>query len=462
MITSVHYKPHIWSPAYNPIMYSFTSDKNTQVDFTYVVDIYVNEAVGSATYTRRLKQRPNPAGACMIDISPIVTPFIDLSNYSAEEGWSLRYRNSDEIAASVYIKVGEEYAGPSGGATAIYDGNGSIGEPAYTIYSQEFEKPVRVIPAALDYQDSQANLAATGAYGYFAPYVMDDNGKFLKRDSNSISVRASDRHTLSFLNWYDGPTGASTLGSIQLMQISEYGATGLIATTNYYNQESNGGGPQLGSNYTTVTESITTDVLTFRCGPGDLSLDPSTTYYTVTAYIKTTPSSSASPQTVASETVTFTLDTECQDLYPVVRLSWLNDLGGRDYYNFDMFYELTSVTEGDTYYQTPINWSSTTPVAVDGSADQTGNWLRGGNKSYNPNVVRTFSIQSDWLTQEYVDFLGGIAESSSVWAYIGDNPIPFTVQITNSEYTYKNIKQTKLVQASFDCQITKLQQKQNM
>ena len=462
MITSVHYKPHIWSPVYNPVMYSFTSDKNTQTDFTYVVDVYINEPTSSTTYTRRIKQRPNPAGACMLDLSPILTPYIDLSNYAAEEGWSLRYRNSQEIAASVFIRVGEEYAGPSGGAAIIYNGNGSTGDPAYAIYSQEFSKPVRVIPAALDYQDSQDNLAATGPYGYFAPYIMDGDGKFLKRDSNTISVRATDRHTLSFLNWFDGPTGASTLGSVQLMQVIQYGATGLISTTNYQNTQTEGGGPQTTSAYTTVTEDIATDLLTFRCGPADLSLNANTTYYTVTAYRKTTASSSSNPQSVASETVRFDLDTDCQDLYPVVRLSWLNDLGGRDYYNFDMFYELTSVTEGDTYYQTPINWSSTTPVAVDGSSDQTGNWLRGGNKSYNPNVVRTFSIQSDWLTQDYVDFLGAIAESSSVWAYIGDNPVPFTVQITNSEYTYKNIKQTKLVQASFDCQITKLQQKQNM
>ena len=99
---------------------------------------------------------------------------------------------------------------------------------------------------------------------------------------------------------------------------------------------------------------------------------------------------------------------------------------------------------------------------MDGSADQTGNWLIGGNKSFNKTGTRNFSIQTNWLTQDYVDYLAAIPESSSVWAYIGDNPIPYTLSVTNLEYTYKNIKQTKLVQVTIDCIITKTQQKQNL
>jgi len=37
-----------------------------------------------------------------------------------------------------------------------------------------------------------------------------------------------------------------------------------------------------------------------------------------------------------------------------------------------------------------------------------------------------------------------------------------TIQITNVDYTYANVKQRKLVQATMDCVVTKTQTKQNM
>ena len=232
-----------------------------------------------------------------------------------------------------------------------------------------------------------------------------------------------------------------------------------------YNNTPAGGGPQATNVYVSATDNIQYSLLTVACGPKDLAVVedyPTAAYYDVRAYVKASATASSALGVVASETVRFTLDTECQDLYPVVRLSWLNDLGGRDYYNFDMFYEQTSTSKEEVYNQSPLNWTSTYPVAMDGSADQTGNWLIGGNKSFNKTVTRNFSIQTNWLTQDYVDYLAAIPESSSVWAYIGDNPIPYTLSVTNLDYTYKNIKQTKLVQVTIDCIITKTQQKQNL
>jgi len=93
-ISAVNYKPHVYTPAYNPIPYSITSDENGQTDFSYVFDLYVNGATG---YTYRLKQRPNPAGAGMIDISPIMQSYVELSNWTAEQGWGKNFRNFSEI-----------------------------------------------------------------------------------------------------------------------------------------------------------------------------------------------------------------------------------------------------------------------------------------------------------------------------------------------------------------------------
>ena len=467
MITNVYYRPQMYTGGYNPVVWSFLSDKYTKTDFVYVIDVYINQAVA---YTYRLKQRPNPIGIGMVDLSSVLQPFNNLTNYSVEEGWPLQFRNADEIISSVFLKVGEEYIdNPALNNTPqIYDGNGNIGEPAYTIYSSlnvgtSATVPVKILPAALPFNESQYNLSSTADYGFWADYIMDGNGKFLKRDSNKIDVQMRDHHTLAFINQWYQPSSPSTPSQVQLMKVDWTSATGGTGTILYQNTTVDGGGPAPTPNYTSVTESRQTDMITFRCGPKDIwPSGPEISSYDVTAYYKDTATSATGPQAVASETVQFTVVNYCEDLYPVVRLSWLNDLGGRDYYNFTAFYNKSTNSQGDVYNQTQLRWGSTTPVALDTDADTTSNWQRGGDKSFNKTVTSKISIQSDFITQDYVDFLGAIPESSSVWAYVGTDPIPYTVIIDSLDYTFTNIRQVKLAQASFDMTITKTQQKQNL
>jgi hypothetical protein len=474
MITNIYYKPHVYSSGYNPIVWSFLSDKKDQIDFSYVIDVYVNAATGSTTPTYTLIQRPNQVGVGLVDVSSIVQPFIELTDYSVEEGWLKTYRNSAEIAPSVFIKVGEQYVGATGGAPVVFNGLGTTGAAAFFMGSiEQVAYPVTALPAALPWETSVASMADSdnGSYGYFSSYIMGatgtaelalPGGKFLKRDSNAITLGLNDHHTLSFLNWNYRFTPGTWGSPVQGILVTPYGATGALTPTFYQNNVGNGLGPQTSNSYTTATWNKDILMGTFRCGPKDLELTSNIVKYEVTAYTKTTATSSATPQTVASETVTFTLSTDCQDLYPVVRLSFLNDLGGRDYYNFNMFYELTSNSTEDTYSQNPLNWNGTTPVVLDKTeTNRSPNWMRGGAKSFNKVVARTFTIQSDWLTQEYVDFLGAIPESPSVWAYIGTDPIPYTVIVDKADYTYKNVKQIKMVQATFVCKMTKIQPKQN-
>ena len=457
-ITGTYYEPKCWSPAYNPIPWSVESNKNTEIDFSYVFDLYIN---GSATYDYRIKQRPNPLGIGMVDVSPIVQSYINLTDYSAESGWTKSFRDSSEIVAQLEVKVGEEYIGTDGALT-IFDGLGATGEPNYTAPDFENNGQVRVLPSALDFQTERTIMAADYDYPFYSTYIMGGTGQFLKRDSNDITVREGEYHTLAFLNWNDLAAG-SYASPVQGINVEYFGATGSISSTFYQNITTNGGGPQTSAAYVSAVRSQQYDMITFGCGPAQLTLPVGTTYYEVKAYYKATGTVSTAPNTVASETVTFTLSTECNDLYTPVRLSWLNDLGGRDYFTFDMKYEKSTSSTESEYYQSELNWSGLRPVVYDnGTNDTNENWQRGGNKSYNRNVTESFLIESNWLDQSKVDFLGYIAESPSVWAYIGTNPIPYTVKIDNPSYSYKLVKQEKLVQASFNLTYTKLQQKQNL
>ena len=42
MITAVNFRPKFYSPGYNPIIWSVTSDKTTEIDFNYVFDLYID------------------------------------------------------------------------------------------------------------------------------------------------------------------------------------------------------------------------------------------------------------------------------------------------------------------------------------------------------------------------------------------------------------------------------------
>jgi hypothetical protein len=128
-----------------------------------------------------------------------------------------------------------------------------------------------------------------------------------------------------------------------------------------------------------------------------------------------------------------------------------------------MLYEKSTSAPGDEYFQTPLNWSGQRPVAVSGvDANLSVNFMRGGAKSFNKNVFQRFAIQSDWLLQDDVDLLGYISQSPQVWCYVGTDNSPETVQVMNIDYTYKLVKQVKLVQATLELMYTKVQQKQNM
>ena len=472
-ISGISFRPHVWNQAYNPIMWSISSNQTTQPNFKYVFDLYVN---GASTYTYRLKQNPNPGGYGMIDVSSFMQPYTDVDLYAPETGvYPLMYGNSANTVASVEVKVGEEYS--VNGALTIFNGSGATGAPAYVLPTVEEldadnQEIVRVLPAALEYQTAVDTMSDdTTSYAFWNEYIPATGGtaKFLKRQEGEISVYDYDCHALAFLNWTDGV--ANYAQAIQLMQVKTYNSSNtLLNTYNVQNTVSAGGGPQTTSAYTTLTYSRSSQLLYFSCGPKNLADKFSVSftnvaYYTVQGFVKTSATSSTSPGAAATELVTFRFTDACTDLYPRVRVSWLNDLGGRDYWNFTMFYEKTTNAPGETYQQANYNYSGATPVTLQSAitaANSNDNWLRGGNRSFNKVVTEQFSIQTDWLTQEEVDYLGAISQSPQVWIYVGDVDSPELVTVNNVQYSYKNIKQVKLVQVTLDMTYSKVTKKQNI
>ena len=478
-ITANYNVPQLWMPAYNPIIYSFRSDQSAQPDFSYVVDVYVGSPNFPASQTLRLYQKPNPSGNCIVDVSNIVQSYLSLSNfYGTETGATgglayAPYGNNFPITypltagnypwnavAGVHITVGEQYK--VGGVLTMFDGLGAVGNPAYDLFSSYGSEPVRCVSGAIPYPDSVRNITSTSiANSFYGPYIMDGDGLFLSRLGTVQNIMLGQHHSLSFLNQWDLGPGSYAF-SVQGMEVIYYNsAGGVISSTFVYNNTGAGGGPQTANTYTSITYNLKYSVLQFNCGTRFLSPPAGTAYYTVQAYRKTSATASTTPGTACSSLYRFNIvSPPCSDLYPPVRVAWLNDLGGRDYYNFTMLYEKSTTSDYDTWFQTMVNWDGQYAYPLTQNGDW---WLRGGPKTFNKVVTTKFILQTDWLTQAEVDALGQIPESSQVWAYIGQNvDQPQFVQVTNIDYTYSNVGQQKLVQATLECQYSKPQVKQNM
>ena len=540
MITAVNFRPKFYSPGYNPIIWSVTSDKITEIDFNYVFDLYID-----GIYINRFIQRPNPSGAGMIDVSSMVDPFLEIGDFANEVGvpTSTPFKMGTNAVCNVKLFAGEQYRAAAGIDPITYDGiqNVTKGSPAYPLGAQTFYDvmdpddnndvlPVIVLPASLDWKKQQEHLQAQmptvdqplvvnyGDYykifGYMAPYVLKNNsvlpsstcggpGLFLSEaprsnpggvwqttsatPSHNISAEALsyDRYAVTFLNRnpvyeVSGTGGLLQNASPKVAWFTFYSATGEIGNDLIGNYEVDfGGGPRYtcgGSIATGGTGSYSNinnqEFLSLRVGPKDLEdllvwedLGQIPKYYTVQLFNELNITGgcgfTGEPTVPVSELLTINIVEDCtSNLYPRARVCWLNSLGGRDYWNFEMKAEETIDTTSDSFYQTEVNWGAITPVAL--TNDTTQNWLRGGIRQYNKAVKTKWQITSDFLTQEEVEFLKGIVKSPQTWVYIGQEDFPYTCKVSEQSYTVKTIKQVKLYTANFVLEFSTEQSMQNI
>lgn len=490
IITPATYLPNWLSPAYNPIVYSVLSTKVTDLTLRYVFDVYVDNA-----FVARIKQRPNPLGYGMIDVSSIVQGKLDYSQATAEPtngettidySTGKVYAENPYLSRHVAIKVGEEVY--VRGAYVMYKGSDetSVGDPAVNLFSGNTANTslqTHVWPASLTDHEQQWHMQDSRASGIFGsnPWIRDDSGNELTYDHgvglayplsedtfevNGILTRyvnSWDKAILSFINWSPYPNRekrpiygfrfsfASPTASYSPIDVP-------MITANGYSQRA------------TATSTIGTsldakyDIVHVLAGFNDV-MEALNQHYTptagwsvtITGYDQATSGSSTFGVPV-TKSVRFIIKDYCTDpLYPSIRLSWLNRLGGRDYMNFTAFAEKNTTVTSEDMFQEQMQWSKATPVPVLTGSYPIGKLgIVGGTKPYNKSVDLTYSIESDWLeNQKQIDLLESLIASPQIMAYIHDESnewsdrYPYTVTIQEKSYSTKNIRQTKLVQGKF-------------
>ena len=503
MITSINYAPSYLQGAYNPIIWSVTSNKINETDFKYVFDIYKD-----GVKILRIKQRANPAGAGMIDISTLTQGYLlvnepnnpILQGETTIDWFNLNhiYADNGTMSAHFEIYAGEEYT--SGGITQIYNGVTNVpGTPSFILRSATavagLSIPVHVWPSSVEYRQQQWAMSnyttISGAYGQdpatgriydhaLATTLYDSLAYPLMFNQLEQDLYPTDKMVLSWINW--SPYVPFPKRIIYGFRFKWYNAAGsLVRTDNKPCVAASGYDARaLCSDLILAQLDAKYDLIHVLASPTDLASAVSDGTFTPPVGGKieiqgfdASPAGACALGTPITEKITINLLEECEPaLYPRVRLSWLNALGGRDYLNFTMFTEKVIETTQSTYAQEQMQWSSLKPIETGVTNPINNLGIDGGTKTYNKQAKTSYKIMSDWLDQEQTNLLESLIKSPQVIAYINDgNDSPFTpgfgnyfaytVTVKENSYATKNVRQNKLVQGAFTIEVALQQKIQN-
>ena len=483
MITTINYAPSYLQGVYNPIIWSVTSNQIAQPNFSYVFDVYIN-----GTFEIRLKVKPNPSGAGMIDVSQICQSYLknDIIPETTIDTTTYAFLFADNTNSSLHllVKAGEEYGG------ILYDGNGTAGEPDYNLWANtiqnHFDIPVHVWNSSLPHQQQQDGMSmgitASGGYGLIPSRAKSyDWGDALINQTlayplsyNTLkqNVYYDDMNVLSYINWtqYPNDLDDSYMAFIFLNYFDENGnlLEGLpieISSTTGFNQKG------VCSDVITTQLDAEFDILHVQCRlaslmeilniyvGGSYVMTPGQ-FFEIQMYNHVSNAGCVEYQPI-TQISRFTMLEDCDNLYTRVRLSWLNELGGRDYMNFTAFMEKDTTTNNSNYYQETMNWSGLTPVTPNVNNPNFNLQTKGGDVIYNKQASTSWTLNTDWLTQDEVNLLEGLQKSSNVIAYFNDTAYnqyaPQSVRIGQTSYKTKNVKQVKLVQGEFEIFLNQVQ-----
>ena len=263
-------------------------------------------------------------------------------------------------------------------------------------------------------------------------------GKFLTSPITEHRLRIQDMHTLTFFNRDIGSTAEQSPARLKYVM---YDSAGVTQSTSYlYNVVASGGGPRyVYTDAIGATMWVTPDqeLEVVSCGPTSLNISNFTDHYSVELV---GPSGDS-----MSEKHHFQIYEDCPGQFPPIRFSWLNRYGGRDYWNFDKYYELDIASKSDTYFRDPSDWSSQEWTLAP--------W-KSGTRVYNRTLERSINVTSDWLDEDQMAYLKGMFESPNVLVYLPGETIPQTCFVNETGFKQKLKIAQKMYNLEFNVKLS--------
>ncbi|WP_343668720.1 hypothetical protein [Chitinophaga sp.] len=383
--------PQKYTPAFNPVVFSLTSDNYSQPDFKFVADVYSGDGQLLAT----LKYQPQAVGTdpVTIDVSRILY----------------------ELVSADYCKL-NEVVSPS----IVVTSGGALSD-----YSVQFgEQYNNVIYANLaSYSGYIFNGAINGLRLPFFNHTGYLNNRWLtrfarqvarKRDSIMMSLMQSD---VTAITGFD-------------LKIYDLAGTNIYSTTisNPYNSLS-------ASNNRLLHLHIGFDYLYSR-------LAFSSTIYNTAAYYTLQP--------IGGSVCQIDLYSLCER-FPGTRLHFLNELGGFDSFNFTLDTKQTQTTERKTYQRQPVNKAT----GYDSTNKRFEVLTRNYYSTYTEKQKLISDYLTDTESRMLAELLKSplvyMETDASVYGGAGNILIPVT--LTTTEWEIKKGKTDKLFNLELDVEM---------
>ena len=408
--------------ANNNVVYSVSSTKTNEPQFRFVMDI--NDRSGNLL--QRLKQQPNvDYGVGIFDIGQILPNYLGPTDkiwYTATDNTpNTNFYCADEFQ----IRFGEEYA-VSATATpdvfpGTYTGGGSAapGDPAvsssyYTYFIDGVKNPNELGNGFNWLSSSKYDQEDT----YGTPTFNHQNGL---TNFDTSKVRLGDYHTISILNGnLDGlPNAAVDNGyaqDIYAMRIEQFDSdNGTVGLDTLYNLSIRGSSIELWDDVY-LLQTYRTRLLHWGVGPqnmvdGGITIDPDCAYYIVTFHNQT-----AEPGVNDNGiygTYRFDIKEAACD-FPGTRFTWKNEYGVWDYFNFELATATTSDIQRESYQQNFVDY---------GAISAQAQYDRRGMKQFQNKITRTFTAESNYLTQEEADNVRELFYSTNVYVQNPDGNV---------------------------------------
>ena len=408
------------------LLWEVSSNQIAQPQYQFVVDVFES---GSATLIQRVKQQPNPSGYGVFNLRQILSYQLESDGVWKTLGFSTSsFCNKDFI-----VKFGEEYGTSVSSSVVLYDGSGSPGAPnktgsSYYTFTDGLVEPnsgAWNFPSQSFYYPT--NVPTAGVFNF-------DKTNALTDSPLTKSVQDGEYETISIYNG-NFSSSSDTAQDVYYYQVNVYNSAGSnIQNFGYYNIKSEGGGPRT----TSVQEwyeiynsqSAETRLLHLGVGPQNFA-DDGNTLNTNWAYYKISVLSQESAgiedsQAIYDSRVYTKQNPQCID--DGVRFAWKNEYGVWDYFTATLATAQTSTMERLDYEQTFVPYNtSTTAVNYD--------ITKRGTNPFNTKITQDKTANSDWLTQEYADWLMELFYSTNVYVQDGSNFVP--VVITNASVVEK-------------------------
>ena len=428
---------------HSDLVYVVTSNSSSNDNYSFNIDICDEDE----NLLQRFSQTPNLDGIGVFNINnyfdrDIIFPANDVFNTTKIVVNNQQFKRNQ-------IRFSEQWSDGVSGDIKIYDGvddsvlgnflpgnvqADNLGDDPNNYFIPAVVNRNEQISPNFDSDDFYVQGTGTGTRFWLTDMPRTD-----------IPVRKTDKMKLAaFVG--QSYSGSGAYNDIMRVRMRQQSSDGTTLLTHYNSNTSNGQNPDsprnsISDNFSEVSASyFQTDDWVNRFGFFGVAPDDINGYSdraTATQYVIDIQGYEDDQNvTTGIDVLSFVYqDDNCP--YPIYRLCWLNKYGGLDWYNFKGRNRYNNQRRDENYRQGFIDYS------ISSAATNPYNVVNRGQKSFRTQQNQRIGISTDFLTQEWADWLEGLFVSPAVWLQDDtlDRMVP--INLVSADYQKLNDPRTQ-------------------